>query len=217
MERAGDELSVPSLLLKRYNNAILHDLFPKEGKILAEFVMDTFRDLSRDVGVRRALVIMKIQWMQARWLSTVYDLCDWFLPTSYPFVQRQLIGSWLQSDMEDVGNRKVFGLALEHGLAERGLNKDIRGGVPERIWNRSFATVHARCRGRHTVGRTDWHAIVERSRFRPEDFVCSHHRLSEVTKRAWQGMLSGADPKPDFQVIYSSAAIAATYEELSPR
>ena len=105
------------ILLKRIHDPILNDLFAKEGETIKEYVADTFRDLARDVGTHRAHAILRIQWMQARWLSMTFDLCDWFLPISYPFMQRRLIASWLQADIEDPRIQQIFAQVLERALA----------------------------------------------------------------------------------------------------
>jgi hypothetical protein len=40
-----------------------------------------------------------------------FDLCDWFIPLSYPFMQRRLIASWLQADIADPGVRRTYHVA----------------------------------------------------------------------------------------------------------
>ncbi len=212
-----DERTVLPTLMKRHDDPILNDVYANEAKTIVEFVTETFRDLARDFGPHRALAILKLKWMQARWLSPIFDLCDWFLPVSHPFMQRRLLASWLQADIDDPKVRGIFGLALERSLVERGFAKDYRGRVPERLWNRSFATAHARRRGLRDAVRCDWQSVIERSRFDPDNIACRDHRLSEVTQRSWQKVLSGAYQGPVISPAYTSTAIAAAYGRLSSR
>ena len=210
LDSGSHERAVLPILLKKYGDPTLNKLFPNEKETITEYVMDLYRDLARDVGSHRALMILEIQWSSARWISTTFDLCDWFVPISYPFMQRRLIASSLQADIEDLRSQRISDLALARGLTERGLAKDFRGRVLERLWNRFLAPIPALCRGRHLTGRCDWQAVIGRSKVPFDDSECSHHRLSEVTKRSWQRALSGADRSPAPVALWSATIAAAS-------
>ena len=217
MEDGADESAVPPLLALRFNDPILKDVFAKERETMSEFILDTFRDLARDVGPHKALMILRLQWHQARWISMTFDLCDWFLPISYPLMQRDLIGAWLQCDLENPKAREHFKLALAERLAERGFAENARGSIPERVWNKFLATVTKLNRGGRVVNLCDWQAVIERSQFRPENFDCGHDRLSDYTNRSWEIVQAGTERTNLKPAVYSATAIAAAAMRFSQR
>lgn len=214
LENGSDESAVLRVMALRLNDPILKDVFTKEQQTISEFIRDSFRDLSRDVGQHRALAMQRLRWHQARWLSMTFDLCDWYVPISYPLMQRDLIAAWLQADLDDPKGREQFTLALSEALADRGFNPNPRGSIPERVRNKLLAKLNV---GAHVVHLCDWQAVIERSRFRPEDIACGHDRLSEFTRRSWEALQAEnyrANVKP---AVYSSTAIAAAAQQFSHR
>ncbi len=206
----NDVRVVLSLLLReRGDNRAYLKLYEKEWATIKEYVEDLYVDLKRDHGSHRAYVLLKVQWMQSRWLSNTFDLCDWFLPVSYPFMQRQLMASWLQSDLASPKTRRVFDTALSQALAKRGLCDDFRGTVPNRLWNRSRNMAFSIPRGRQAIGNCYWRSVIKRSRLDMELAECGNARLLEVSRRSWENAQSRKD-WVDFPVVYMSAPIAAS-------
>jgi hypothetical protein len=206
-----DEASVLKWLAINHANPVLRELYPKEGDTVVEYLTDTFYDLVRQHGPHRALTILKLRWQETRWLSLTFDLFDWFLPISCPFVQRKMVASWMQSDLEDAKSRNVFDPFIKRALAERGDSQNYRGSILERICVRGLATMLPLLnKGKHATKLCDWPAVFGRSRFPSEDSISMDHRLSEVTKRSWQRVQSGED-KTLLPVALLSAPIAAAY------
>lgn len=204
-----NERTVLPNLLKRCNDPILKRYYARERQVIIDYVTDTYRDLERDVGDYRAWAILKLQWMQARWLSAEFDLCDWHLSASYPFVQRELAASWLQTDIENPQTRRIFDRVLRQALGERGLPRDVRGNISQRVWNRSLTTLLSRIKGRDMLGRCDWRSVIDRSRAPFESPTCQNDRLAEVMRASWQSVKSGANPHPIASAAYVSAALVA--------
>ncbi len=200
---------VRSLFLReRGDNRDYVGLYEKEWAAIKEFVEGLYVDLKRDHGSHLAYVLLKVQWMQSGWLSNTFDLCDWFLPVSYPFMQRELLASWLQSDLASPQTRRVFDVALSQALAERGLCDDFRGTLPTRLWNRSRNMVNAVPRGRNTIGNCYWRSVIKRSQRDMKLAECGNARLDEISRRSWQNAQS-RKTWLDFPVVYMSAPIAA--------
>jgi hypothetical protein len=216
MDMGPHETTVLPVLLRKVIDPLLGEVFAKEKAIVVEYAMDSFHDLSRDVGPHKAMSLLKLQWQQGREFSLLFDLCDWFVPISYPFMHRRLLASWLQADLANTANRKVFDTALEDARAERGYVRDYRGGRPGRAWTRLLASAAALSRGRKVALRCDWQAVLRRSRTPFEKVVCSHDRLAELTERAWRRVLSGED-KSAVPTAYRASALVETVNKLSAR
>ncbi|MEM7123891.1 MAG: hypothetical protein AAF563_21630 [Pseudomonadota bacterium] len=200
---------VRSLFLReRGDNRDYLSLYEKEWAMIKEHVEGLYVDLKRDHGSHRAYVLLKVQWMQSGWLSNTFDLCDWFLPVSYPFMQRDLLASWLQSDLASPQTRRVFDVALAQALAERGMCDDFRGTMPNRLWNRSRNMAYSVPRGRNTIGNCYWRSVIKRSQRDMKLADCGNERLNEVSRRSWQNAQSRKN-WVDFPVVYMSAPIAA--------
>ena len=211
LDKGPHETTAPPILMRKSEDPILSEVFADEKKLVGEFAMDRFSDWSRDVGPHRSLSMMKLEWQQGREFSMLFDLCDWFVPSSYPLMHRQLLASWLQADLADVRCRQVFKLALGQSLAERGFNTDYRDGFGGRLWVRSLAATAALVRGKRTALRCDWQAVIKRSKTPFTQVTCRHRRLSDLTNRAWQRYLAGEDRSP-IAIAYRSGAMVAAHE-----
>ncbi len=217
LENGAEENAVLRAMALRLNDPILKDVFAKERETMVEFIRDSFHDLARDVGPHKALAMLRLRWHQARWISMTFDLCDWYLPISYPFVLRDLIGAWLQCDLANPKARGQFDLSLSEALIEHGHHPNPRGSIPERARNKFLAVLAMAGRGGHVIHTCDWEAIIKRSRFQPQAYDCGHDRLSEFTRRSWDVLQSQnfrTNVKP---AIYSSAAIAAAFQRFSQK
>lgn len=215
LENGSDESAVIRVMALRLNDPILKDVFAKERETLSAFIRDTYRDLARDVGQHRALAMLRLKWHQARWISMSFDLCDWYLPISYPLVQRDLIAAWLQCDLNDPSDRNQFNLSLSEALAENGYHPNPRGSIPERVRNKCLAALARLSQGGQVIHTCDWQAIVERSEFRPEAYDCGHERLSDYTRRSWEALEAQGFRTNVKPAVYTSAAIAAACRQFS--
>lgn len=201
--------SVRRFLLIKQHDPVLNDLYPEERKLLGDYVMDSFSQLAEDVGPERAFMILDLQWRQARWISMTCDLCDWYVPSAYPFFQKKLIASCLQADIADLKDQRLYRRLL---------------GEDDNVLDRVMVCLGSAMRGKRVftqmyLGGThcNWPALIKRSSFDPDDYVCADNRLTDVTRRSWDRVLAGEDRNP-VPVAYASAPIAAaTRDTALPR
>jgi len=45
---------------------------------------------------------------QATWISSSFDLCDWFVPLSFPFFSRRLFRFWLNQTVESLTGQRLY-------------------------------------------------------------------------------------------------------------
>ena len=205
LHRLDDAESVRRFLLIKQHDPVLKDLYPKERKLLGDYVMDAFSELANDVGPERAFMILDLQWRQARWISMTCDLCDWYVPSAYPFFQKKLIASCLQADIADLRDQSLYRRLLgeDNNLLDRVmvcLGSAMRG---KRVFTQMYLG------GTHC----NWPAVIRRSSFDPDDYACTDDRLTQVTRRSWERVLAGDDRNP-VPVVYASATIAAAASEI---
>lgn len=198
-----DEGQALKVLLPNLDDPLLSDSFPEEKAAVKEFVLSRFRELSQDVGGRRALMLLDLEWRQARWISMMFDLCEWFVPVAYPFFQRDLIASSLQADQKALRNQQAYDKALRHGLSRRNLSLSMHSLYSPR----REAWLRALMRRKRPTSRVDWASVVRRTGALPRDYFCGHDKLDAVTARSWQNASSG--PAAKIPIACATAAIAA--------
>ncbi len=206
-----DDAYALRILLPNHKDPVLNELFEPERDAIFEHVLSKFHDLSREAGsTRQALMILDLEWRQARWISMMFDLCDWFIPTTYPFFQRRLFASCLQASAEALAGQRDYDRALADRLAERGRRAYDPESRFDEFWIQVRAGVAARLRGKRIVGRWDCPAVMDRTDFRFEDYESGHARLDALTRRSWEEWRSRPESRhTNIPLALTSAPIAA--------
>ena len=199
------------IILPSHRDPLLNEMFGAEKEAIFDHVLGRFRSLSRDMGSpRQALMRLDLEWRQARWISMMFDLCDWFLPTAYPFFQRRLIASCLQAPAKALAGQHDYDRALAARLAER-----PRGGYDpasslQRLWLRARAGMAGALRGKRVVGRWDCATVMDRTDFSFDRYACGHERLDALTRRSWEDWRNQPDQRyTNIPLALTSATIAA--------
>ena len=197
-----------SILLPSQRDPLLGQVYAEESQFVKNHVLGLFEKLAKDIGPTSALMILDLQWRQARWISMMFDLCDWFLPISYPFLHRQLIASALTASADALAGQRAYDGAITARLRRRGkrpFNPEPKG---ERIRTELRAGIAARLRGRRIVGRCDWPAAMKRTDFNATDYTSGDPRLDFVTRESWNRWEKNLGPT-NVPVAFASATIAA--------
>ena len=73
-----DDAYALRILLPNHKDPVLNgDVFEPERDAIIEHVLSRFHDLSHEAGsTRQALMILDLEWRQARWISMMFDLCN---------------------------------------------------------------------------------------------------------------------------------------------
>ncbi len=196
------------ILLPSHRDPLLGEVYAEESEYIKSHVIGRFNELAEDIGPTGALMILDLQWRQARSISMMFDLCDWFLPVSCPFMHRQLIASALTASTEALAGQHAYDLALAARLQRRGHRPFTPEPRGERIWTELRAGLTARLRGRHIVGRCDWHAAMQRTEFDANEYTSGDDRLDSITRESWSQWEKFHGPT-NVPVAFASAPIAA--------
>jgi hypothetical protein len=109
----GDNLSGAHLRhhtrlnLEGFTYSMLHemrqaaaDAFPEELNAIRDRIASLFQEY-RALPPAQALLILKLRFRKATWISVTMDLCDWMTPVSFPFFYRPLMQMLFQLPLEE--------------------------------------------------------------------------------------------------------------------
>jgi hypothetical protein len=193
-----------SLLLVGRGRAVARAM-PEETETINEHVARVFAQYSTLTPVQ-ALVLMDLRFRQATWVSTMFDLCAWMLPLSYPFFYRPLMQALFQLPTEDVLGQRFYlrwlaGAEREHGV------------VPTRVdnlWERIVSRHYQWRNGRKPVARLFLPDVAVRTDPKISTrYAGVMQELDQLTVDSWRESVT--DRKNTIPLFTIAAPIAAAF------
>jgi hypothetical protein len=103
-----------SLSVEGFQYSMLHEMrpeaaaaFPEELEAIRDRVAGLFRQY-RTLTPAQALLILKLRFRKATWISMTMDLCGWMTPVSFPFFHRPVMQMLFQLPVEEQWGQRAY-------------------------------------------------------------------------------------------------------------
>ena len=107
LPRTGQTVLDIVLPFRRNWHPELRAAYATELSLLEAEVEQQWRDRDGLSAIQRSQLTDLVV-RQATWISTSFDLCDWFVPLSFPFFSRRLIRFWLNQPIENLKDQRLY-------------------------------------------------------------------------------------------------------------
>ncbi len=162
----GDSPTVPLSLAQHIvlcsdkpPDADIASYYPEEVAEIRDHVRSLFLD-NADIPPHQRLMRLDLTIRQATFISTMFSICNWFVPLVAPFFNRPLMRAFCMSSFEVLQGQKLYDQWLEKRRQDLAIAADTgwrhqRFRVANQLWRARYR--------RRPVGKISWLDAYDRS------------------------------------------------------